>query len=155
MMEKKKNSASAELLRKKRDLKEASDLALLRLHDELETSKHKTERLVRNTVLIAGGLTLSYLVVRLLTNADDPVRNKKDKAVMKDRDIHANTIHSAPPVQAAFVPSLPAASSATTPGLYSRLGNEVLMIAMGVLKDRLIDFLKKQLNDNKAGAEKA
>ena len=155
MMEKKKNSTSSELRRKKRDLKEASDLALLRLQDELETSKHKTERLVHNTVLIAGGLALSYMVVRLITDAVGPVRKKKDRAVVEDRDIYANTIHNTPPVQAALVPSLPVASSAPTPGLYNRLGNELLMIALGILKDRLVDFLKKQLNDSKAGAEEA
>ena len=155
MMEKIKNSTSAELRRKKRDLKEASDLALLRLHDELETSKHKTERLVRNTVLIAGGLTLSYMVLRILTDADGPVRKKKDRAIMEDLDIHPNTIHTAPPVQAVLVPSPPSATSSSAPGLYSRLGNELLMIALGIIKDRLIDFLKKQLNDSKAGAEEA
>ena len=151
--EKKPTKHTPELEHKKQRLKEATDLALVQLQEELETSKHKTETLIRNTLLIAGGLTLAYMAVRIITGkGPSEKKEKKNKTRIADFPEREPVFHS-PPAQAALPVTVKAMQAPSGPGIYQRLGNEVLMIALGVLKDRLIEYLKKQLHDQPAGTE--
>jgi hypothetical protein len=153
--EKKPTKHAPELEHKKQRLKEASDLALVQLQDELETSKHNTETLIRNTLLIAGGLTLAYMAVRIITaKGPSEKKGKKNKRLSAEFPVREQ-VHLSPPAQAAVAVSAKAMPAPSGPGIYQRLGNEVLMIALGVLKDRLIEYLKKQLNDQPAGTKQA
>jgi hypothetical protein len=103
--EKKPTKHTPELEHKKQRLKEASDLALVQLHDELETSKHNTETLIRNTLLIAGGLTLAYMAVRIIT-AKGPSEKKEKKNKRLSAEFPAREqVHLSPPAQAAVAVS--------------------------------------------------
>lgn len=148
--DKKPTKHNPELGHKKQHLKEASELALVQLHEELETSKHSAETLIRNTLLIAGGLTLAYMAVRIITaKGPSEKKEKKNKALGIDVPMREPG-HLPPPALAAVPVNVRPMPAPSGPGIYQRLGNEVLMIALGVLKDRLIEYLKKQLNDQPA-----
>jgi hypothetical protein len=123
----------------KRRLIETSDRHKHELQKEVKAISDKTERIVKNALIIGGTLALTYLVVTQLSSA----KKKRKKAKVKTNE-EEETDSALEEATASFSP----------PSLISQLGErlatQATALLLGIAKDKLGEYLsnRKQKDEN-------
>jgi tRNA A37 N6-isopentenylltransferase MiaA len=123
----------------KRRLIETSDRHKHELQKEVKAISDKTERIVKNALIIGGTLALTYLVVTQLSSSKK--KRKKTKAKISEEEETDSALEEA---TASFSP----------PSLISQLGErlatQATALLLGIAKDKLGEYLsnRKQKDEN-------
>jgi hypothetical protein len=123
----------------KKRLLESSDRHKHELEKEVKDLSDKTERIVKNALIIGGTLAVTYLIVSSLSSS----RKKKNKAKINqkensDEDVVADEKNG----------------SYSSPSFLSQLGErfatQATALLLGIAKDKLSEYLsnRKQTDEN-------
>lgn len=124
----------------KRRLIETSDRHKHELEKEVKAISDKTERVVKNALIIGGTLALTYLVVSQLSSSKK--RRKKAKIKPSEEDETAGATLDE------------ASASFSTPSFISQIGErlatQATALLLGIAKDKLGEYLsnRKQKDEN-------
>ncbi len=117
----------------KRRLIETSDRHKHELQKEVKSISDKTERIVKNALIIGGTLALTYLVVTQLSSAKKKI--KKTKAKPSEEEETDSALEEA-------------TASFSSPSLISQLGErlaaQATALLLGIAKDKLGEYLSKR-----------
>ena len=116
----------------KRKLIETSDRHKKELEKEVKAISDKTEKVLKNALIIGGALALTYFTVSQLTKAKTKRKKAKEtapKIVTDDEDVEVETEPSAP-------------------SLISQIGDKVIsqgtLILLDLAKDMLVEYLESR-----------
>ncbi len=125
----------------KQRLVEASDRHKHEIEKEVKELSDKTERIVKNALIIGGTLAVTYFLVSSLSS-----RGRKRKAKSKiNRAVASESDDSEPEV---------ASASIASPSILSQLGErfatQATAVLLGIAKDKLSEYLsnRKQKDEN-------
>ena len=124
----------------KKRLIETSDRHKQELEKEVKAISDKTERIVKNALIIGGTLAVTYLIVNQLSSSK--TKRKKAKAKQNDEDETPDSI-----LEDVSGPN-------SSPSFLSQLGDRVTTgataILLGIAKDKLAEYLsnRKQKDEN-------
>lgn len=115
----------------KKRLIEASDRHRKELQREVKMMSDKTEKVVKNALIIGGTLAVTYLLVTQLSSG----KKKKNKAKAK---VHAQNTE----------PELESAPVYTPPSFFSQIGdrlvNQATFMLLDIAKDKLSEYLSNR-----------
>jgi Icc-related predicted phosphoesterase len=125
----------------KKRLIEASDRHKHEIEKEVKELSDKTERIVKNALIIGGTLAVTYLLVSSLTSRrkKKKIKSKINRAVASESDDSEADVASA-----SFAP----------PSILSQLGErfatQATAVLLGIAKDKLTEYLsnRKQKDEN-------
>lgn len=118
----------------KRRLIETSDRHKHELEKEVKAISDRTERVVKNALIIGGTLALTYLVVSQLSSSKRRRKNAKAKPSEVDKATGAT--------------SEEVSASYSTPSFISQIGErlatQATALLLGIAKDKLGEYLSKR-----------
>lgn len=116
----------------KQRLIEASNQHKREIQKEMHNISEKTERVLKNALIIGGALAVTYLLVSQLSSSRKKSKRAKTKALEETEEVEL--------VQAS-----------TTPSFASKVGEKLLSTATVVLLDLAKDKLAEYMRNRKSG----
>jgi hypothetical protein len=125
----------------KKKLIEASDRHKHEIEKEVKELSDKTERIVKNALIIGGTLAVTYLIVSSLSSG------KKKKKVKSKTNL---TGENGSPDPETEIASASFVSSSILSQLGERFATQATAILLGIAKDKLTEYLsnRKQKDEN-------
>jgi ADP-ribosylglycohydrolase len=119
----------------KKKLIEASDRHKHELEKEVKAMADKTERTLKNALIIGGALALTYLVVSQLSGSKGKKR-KKAKAIHNGKE-EAPATEQEEPIETNSPPSF-------LSQLGERVATQATVMLLDIAKEKLADYLSKR-----------
>jgi FtsZ-interacting cell division protein ZipA len=121
----------------KEDLRKKTDLHRAELEQEVRILEERTEKALTNVLIIAGALTLSYLIFRKFQSSKSRSKSKRDRLPLTGETEEGEETKS----ESVF--------SSVMSDVGAILATQVASFLLEVAKEKLKDYLESQTSKNK------